>query len=68
MCPAPYVRKCLFMKMESKTKKKYFTSLEIDLLYSEFHKRKVITSTVTVSSMELRDQVWSGPLINCVCA
>ncbi len=38
MHPAPYVRKCSFMKTASKNRKKNFTSSEIEVLLLEIHK------------------------------
>lgn len=46
MRPAPYVRKCSFMKITSNSKKKNFTSLEIEVLLSEIYKVKWISVSV----------------------
>ena len=65
MLRVPYVRKCSFTKMASRSWKENFMSLEIDVLLSEVHKGKSVILTV-----ELRDLVklraWRTSAVNAV--
>ena len=50
--PAPYIGKCSFMRSGSK-RKKNFTSLKFDGLFSEIHEGKSVI--LTASAVELKD-------------